>query len=280
MQVTQRIYVAKDWVRNANNGLTAEIQNWHEVEKALGAVNHEKTQLAEKLKIAENRRRSAEAGLKSAEAQAEDQRKELYITQLNLATEKATILDLQSKLQKAEEALKVAQEAVTAAEISTYERGVLETEARLIAKVTAVCREYCAETYNHALDWAGVPADSDLRRVDNVYYPEDLRENPTLPPLPADLPFPPPKQLILSQKPSQDVEVPVGIDKEKSGAVVVSQLEVKTKEKDKGKGKAQNKADAKPSEDTLTIGDVVSKAKIAESKSKIDSKKDSHQSQT
>ena len=54
-----------------------------------------------------------------------------------------------------------------------------------------------------------------------------------------------------------------------------------TKEKVKGKGKekAKSKTDANPSEDALTIGDKVSKAKTTESKSKIDSKKDSHQSQ-
>ena len=80
--------------------------------------------------------------MKSAEAQGEDQRKELYTTQLNLATKKAAVLDLQSKLQKIEEVLKLAQDATAATEISAYERGVLETEARLTAEVTAVCREY------------------------------------------------------------------------------------------------------------------------------------------
>ena len=48
--------------------------------------------------------------------------------------------------------------------------------------------------------------------------------------------------------------------------------------KEKAKEKAKGKADANPSEDALTIEDMVSKAKAAESKSKIDSKKDSHQS--
>ena len=95
-------------MRSTNNNLNAEIQNRHEIEKTLGVANHEKTQLAEKLKAAESVRKSAEAGLKSAEAQAENQRKELYTTQLNLATEKAAILDLKSKLQKAKEALKLA----------------------------------------------------------------------------------------------------------------------------------------------------------------------------
>ena len=64
----------------------------------LGAANHEKTQLAEKLKAAESARQSAEAGLKIAEPQVEDQRKQLYTTQINLATEKAAVLDLKAEL--------------------------------------------------------------------------------------------------------------------------------------------------------------------------------------
>ena len=62
--------------------------------------------------------------------------------------------------------------------------------------------------------------------------------------------------------------------------MVASQTEEKAKERENGKEKAKNKANAHPSEDTLTIGDMVSKAKAVESKSKIDSKKYSHQSQT
>ena len=50
-------------------------------------------------------------------------------------------------------------------------------------------------------------------------------------------------------------------------------------EKVKGKG-VQPPTDANPSEDALTIEDMVSKAKTAESKSKIDSKNDSYQSKT
>ena len=68
IQVTQQVYVAEDWVRSANNNLNIEIQSRHDVEKALGMANHEKTQLVEKLKVTESARKSAEAGLKSAEA--------------------------------------------------------------------------------------------------------------------------------------------------------------------------------------------------------------------
>ena len=58
--------------------------------------------------------------------------------------------------------------------------------------------------------------------------------------------------------------------------MVASRIEEKAKDKEKG----QNKADTNPSEDALTIGDMVSKAKLTKSKFKIDSKTDSHQSQT
>ena len=281
MQVTQQVYVAEDQVQNANNKLNVEIQNRHDVEKALGMANHEKMQLAKKLKAIESMRQSAEARLKNTEAQAEDQCKELYTTQLNLATEQAAILDLKAKLQKAEEALKVAQEDAKATETSVYECEVLEMKARLTAERTVVCKEYCAKTYNQALDRAGIPTDSDLRRMDQVYYPKDLRENTTATPPPTTLPFPPPEQSLTTQEPSKGAKVPAGPEKKKNGAVVVSRTEEKVKENEKGKEKEKNKVDANPFEDALTIGDMVSKAKATESKSKINSKKeDSHQSQT
>ena len=50
MQVTQQVYVAEDWVRSTTNSLNTEVQNQHDVEKALGVANHEKIQLAKKLK--------------------------------------------------------------------------------------------------------------------------------------------------------------------------------------------------------------------------------------
>ena len=141
-----------------------------------------------------------------------------------------------------------------------------------------VYKDYYTETYNQALDRAGVPTESDLRRVDQVYYPEDIREDTTALPPPAALPLPPLEQSLITQEPSQGAEIPAGAQKEKKGEVVASRIEEKAKEK--GKEKAKSKADANPSEDALTIGDMVSKAKAIESKSKIDSTKDSHQSQT
>ena len=148
-----------------------------------------------------------------------------------------------------------------------------ETETRLTAEITAVCREYYAETYSQALNQARIPVDSDLRRTDQVYYPEDLRENPTPPPPPTSIPLLPPNEPLQIQKSSQDSELYIGVEKEKEQ----EKEKEKAKEKEKDKKKEQNKANASPSEDALTIGDMVSKVKVAGSKSKIDSKKDSQQ---
>ena len=101
MQVTQQVYVAEECIRNAHNKFEAESYSQREVEKALGTVKEEKTQLAKKLKTSEHECLSTLAWLKTAETQAKDQRKLLYTTELNLATEMATVLSLKAKLQKA-----------------------------------------------------------------------------------------------------------------------------------------------------------------------------------
>ena len=169
----------------------------------------------------------------------------------------------------------MAEEAAKAAEAIAYERGLLETEVRLIAEVTVVYRDYCAETYYKAFDRAGVLADSDLRRADKVYYPEDIKKDRTALLPPATLPLSPPEQPLTTQDPSRGIEIPVGVQKEKRGDVGVS----RPNKKAKGKG-VQPPVDANLSEGAFTIEDMVSKAKATESKSKIDSKKDSHQLQT
>ena len=53
--------------------------------------------------------------------------------------------------------------------------GVVETEEALKAKVSEVCRFYCLQIWNEALDQAGVEASSAFRRAKNVYYPPAIR---------------------------------------------------------------------------------------------------------
>lgn len=90
--------MAEEWVWNAHNKFEAESHSRHKVEKALGAAKEDTIQLAEKLKTSEHEHLNALVGLKNVDAQAEDQCKLLYKTELNLAIEKATVLSLKAEL--------------------------------------------------------------------------------------------------------------------------------------------------------------------------------------
>ena len=50
-----------------------------------------------------------------------------------------------------------------------------ETEGTLQAQVPAVCRIYCAQTWEEALNRAGVEASSEMRRPGNVYFPPAIQ---------------------------------------------------------------------------------------------------------
>ena len=67
------------------------------------------------------------------------------------------------------------------AEQRGYEIGITETEEALRAQVSAVCRIYCAKTWDEALNRAGVDASSKLRKPENVFYPEAIRPLVLLP---------------------------------------------------------------------------------------------------
>jgi len=93
-------------------------------------------------------------------------------------------LDLRAELQKANDATRVAREAAEATVKASYEHGVLDTKTRLSEEVVVVCRDYYTESWRVAVDWAGVPANSKLRRVENIFFPEDIREILDAVPLP------------------------------------------------------------------------------------------------
>ena len=132
----------------------------------------------------------------------------------------------------------MAREAAEVTVNASYERGVLDTEICLADEVAIVCRDYCTKSWGVAIDRAGVPANSELRRAESIFFPEDIREILNM--------VPPSKQLPIAQAPTPDAEVSkgVGVDEE-------AQLLMK----------------AKPSEDALAIKDMVSQAKDAELKS-------------
>ena len=61
MQVTEQVFVAKEWVRDAHNEATAEAHSLAEVEKSLGALKQEQMELANKLTTSERAHLSAKA---------------------------------------------------------------------------------------------------------------------------------------------------------------------------------------------------------------------------
>ena len=64
-----------------------------------------------------------------------------------------------------------AEKALDKAEQHGYDVDVAETEETLRAEVPTVCQTYCAQTWDEALNRAGVEAFSELRRPENIYYP-------------------------------------------------------------------------------------------------------------
>ena len=84
------------------------------------------------------------------------------------------ITSLKKKLEEVEK-------AKDQAEQDGYDVGVAETEEALRAEVMGVCRTYCLQVWNEALDQAKVEASSSLRKVENVYYPPPL-SNPCIKP--------------------------------------------------------------------------------------------------
>ena len=85
------------------------------------------------------------------------------------------ITSLKKKLEEVEK-------AKDQAEQDGYDVGVAETEEALRAKVMGVCRTYCLQVWNEALDQAKVEASSSLRKVENVYYPPPPLSNPCIKP--------------------------------------------------------------------------------------------------
>ena len=145
-QITQQVYVAKEWNRDTRKQAGAEALSRTDVEKSLGALKQEQIEMSEKLKAADQARLSAKAGLKTVERQAEDQRQKLHLTEINLATQRQLVLDLKVELQKAKDATQLAKEAAKAEKQASYLLGMEETQIRLSEELSEACRDYCNVT--------------------------------------------------------------------------------------------------------------------------------------
>ncbi|XP_065633196.1 uncharacterized protein LOC136069049 [Quercus suber] len=150
--------------------------------RTLNASEQNIAQLKKKLAAEEDARKSADSALAGFQRQAEDQGRLLRDANAQLATSKEQVLTLQKQLEEvqklrdqAEKAKAEAKKGKDAAEQQGYNVGVAETEETFRVEVPVVCREYCALTWQEALDRAGVESSSELRKPENIYFPPTIQ---------------------------------------------------------------------------------------------------------
>ncbi|KAL0016454.1 hypothetical protein SO802_003523 [Lithocarpus litseifolius] len=126
-------------------------------------------------------KKSVEAALQGVERQAKSQRKQLRQAKDQLSTAKEQIASLKKMFEEPKKAnnqaeqegydvvLKIAQNRIALQ--TPLDVGVAKTEKTLRAEVSEVCKTYCLQVWNEALNQVGVEASSALRRVEKVYYP-------------------------------------------------------------------------------------------------------------
>ena len=236
--------------------------------KAFNVAEKRVKEMNTKLTEAEREKKNAEAAFEGAERQAKIQRKQLCQAENELVVAREQIKVLKKKLEDAEKAKDQAKQ-------DGYDVGVAKNEKAFRAKVSGVCRVYCLQVWNEALNLAGVEASWALKRAQNVYYPpaieasgssasqddvapkgmSPIEEIPT-----KDLPPPssPPKRAEQTNAPEKGKEVPKEVapkmtkssnapkDSSKGGMVsqshelVLATLPIHAKEEPKGKGLASS----------------------------------------
>ena len=137
----------------------------------------------------EKARNSADAALEGAKRQVEEQRQLLREAKVQLASSQEQLAALKKILKEtqklkghveklrveAEKAKVEVEKARDKAEQHGYEVGMAKTEDTLRGQVPAVCRTYRAQTWEEALNRAGVEASSELKRPENIYFPLAIR---------------------------------------------------------------------------------------------------------
>ena len=76
---------------------------------------------------------------------------------------------------QAEEDKAKAEEERDVAEQHGYDVGVAKTKDALRAEAPAVCLAYCTQTWEEALNRAGIDASSELRKPENIIFPLALQ---------------------------------------------------------------------------------------------------------
>lgn len=100
--------MAEEWVKDAWNEAKVEVNLHAETSKALGDAEQKIQELTMRVTAEERERKKAEASLKNAQDQAEEQHKKLHYAEIELAMAKQQVVDLKAELAKAKEAARVA----------------------------------------------------------------------------------------------------------------------------------------------------------------------------
>ena len=77
-------------------------------------------------------------------------------------------------MRRVKEEAQLIREAAEAEKKASHQLGIQETEARLSEEILEVCRDYYSISWAHALDAAGIPADSVLSLPENVFDPQEI----------------------------------------------------------------------------------------------------------
>ena len=109
-----------------------------------------------------------------------------------------------------------------------------------------MARDYCDITWGKALDVAGVPADSVLRRPESIFYDSDIRELPDSESPPPEHPAKVSEVPITQQVPLAPREVPTDPHPDAGQKKEIKAPQGKDKSKDKGKGKASDTTISQP----------------------------------
>ena len=156
--------------------------------QTLTISEHNLAEVKKKLTAEEQARRSTDSALEGAQRQAEDQKRhlreaneELNTTREQMAAFKKQLEETQrlkdqveKSKEEAEKARVEAEKAMDEAEQKGNDLEVAETKETFRAEVPMVCRIYCVQTWDEALNRAGVEASSGLREAENVFYPSAI----------------------------------------------------------------------------------------------------------
>ena len=153
--------------------------------QTLAIAKNNNAELKKKLTVEEQAWKSADLALEGAEKQAESQRKLACEANDQLATSKEQLATFRKQLEEAQKLRDQAEKAKAEveeekakaerekdeAEQHGYDISMAETEDALRAEVPVVCRAYCAQTWEEALNRVGIDASSELRRPVNIFFP-------------------------------------------------------------------------------------------------------------